>query len=330
MYIVKLTFNYDFPIMRQTPNNIGVWGKYKFVIDNELTECDYWIIYSEYKLTSETVKCNRNNIIFIPAEGINTSIEYQHYFLKQFGKILTVQREIKHKNLIYTHNANPWFIGKSYDELINNKAPEKTKLISVVSSNKAFTAGHIKRLEFVQKLKSHFGDKLDVYGRGINDFDDKWDVVAPYKYSIAIENDNCDDWVTEKFFDCLYANTFTFYYGCPNLEKYVDARSFKRINIDNFEESVATIEGIINDETHYESVAPTLQTIKLNSINRDNFFPWIVSYLQTMNPNLPKQFITINSPSVLQDIYNRKISTRIIKKINQAVSLLTKTLFSTK
>ncbi|MEQ1733123.1 MAG: glycosyltransferase family 10 [Bacteroidia bacterium] len=317
MYIVKLTFNYDFPIMRQTPNNAGVWGNYKFVIDDTLTECDYWIIYNEHKLTTETVKCNPNNIIFIPAECYNTSAVYTANFLNQFATILTVQREIKHKNVLHTHNANPWFIGKNYDELTTNVAPTKTKLLSVVSSNKAFTAGHVKRLEFVQQLKAHFGDRLDVYGRGINDFDDKWDVVAPYKYSIAIENDNCDDWVTEKFFDCLYANTFTFYYGCPNLEKYVDKRSFKRINIDNFEESVATIEAIINDETHYQNVTHSLQTIKLNSLDADNFFPWVVSYLQTMNTNLPKQLVTIQSPQILQHIHNSKISVRIINKLKR-------------
>jgi len=76
--------------------------------------------------------------------------------------IITVQKELKHRNILYSHNANPWFVGKSYDELNSEILPTKTKLLSVVSSNKAFTEGHRKRVEFVQKLKNHFGDQLDV------------------------------------------------------------------------------------------------------------------------------------------------------------------------
>ena len=66
-------------------------------------------------------------------------------------------------------------------------------------------------------LKKHFGDQIDLFGRGLNDFEDKWDVLANYKYTVAIENDFCDDWVTEKYFDCILSNTLPFYYGCPNL-----------------------------------------------------------------------------------------------------------------
>lgn len=317
MHIVKLTFNYDWPLFRQSPDNAGIWGDYKFIIDDNLTECDFWIIYNEHRLTIERVKCNRENIIFIPAECYSTSTKYLSDFLNQFGAILTVQREIKHKNVIHTHNANPWFINKSFDELSNNAPPQKTKLLSIVSSNKAFTPGHVKRLEFVKKLKAHFGDSLDVYGRGIRDFDDKWDVVAPYKYSIAIENDNCNDWVTEKFFDCLYANTFAFYYGCPNLETYVNKHAFQRIDINDFESSVAAIESIIYNKEHYENVKDTLQKAKLESINSNNFFPWLVIHLKRMNAQLPKRLIEIKSPETLKEIHDRKLLSRICSKVKK-------------
>ena len=134
----------------------------------------------------------KENIIFIPGECYNTSPKFSQQFLNQFGAIITVQKELKHKNIIYSHNANPWFVNKNYDDLLIDKNSEKNKLISVITSNKTFTQGHKKRLEFVTALKDYFGDKLDVYGRGINDFNDKWDVLANYKYTIAIENDNVD------------------------------------------------------------------------------------------------------------------------------------------
>lgn len=288
MIIVKLTFNYDFPLFRQTPGFSQIWGDYKFVVDDNLKECDFWIIYTDYNLQVETVTCNPENIIFIPGECYATSPKFTQPFLDQFGLVITVQRELKHRNILYSHNANPWFVGKSYDELCANTLPKKTKLLSVVSSNKAFTEGHRKRLEFVQQLKQHFGDQLDVFGRGIVDFEDKWEVLADYKYTIAIENDFCEDWVTEKYFDCIYANTLPFYYGCPNLEEIVSEASFIRIDIGNFEEAIQIIEQAIANDA-YEKRKESLQHQKVKSLEEDQFFPWIVSFLQEMNPNLEKK-----------------------------------------
>ncbi|MCF6129913.1 glycosyltransferase family 10 [Flavobacterium sp. AS60] len=317
MKIVKLSFGYDFPIFRQTPKSSGEWGNYKFVIDNSLKECDFWVVFGDYKFNIESVQCNPENIIFIPGECYETSTKFLQEFLNQFGLIITVQREIKHRNCIYTHNANPWFIGKSYDELVALNTPEKTRLISVVSSNKVFTAGHKKRLDFVKKLKNHFGDQLDVFGRGIKDFDDKWDVLANYKYSIAIENDNCDDWVTEKLFDCLYAHTLPFYYGCPNLDDYVNKEAYIRIDINNFEESVKIIEeGIKNNE--FEKRLPILKKEAKESLNTDNFFPFITKFLDDMDSTLPKEQIIIKAPNYFK-LYV-KIKLGFLKRIQKLIN----------
>lgn len=317
MILVKLTFNYDFPIFRQTENYSQIWGNYKFVIDDNLKECDYWIIYTDHNIKEEEVKCNPENVIFIPGECYNTSSKFTQKFLNQFGLIITVQRELKHKNILYSHNANPWFIGKSYDELNSSSLPEKTKLISVVSSNKAFTDGHRKRLDFVQKLKNHFGDKLDIYGRGINDFDDKWDVLASYKYTIAVENDFCEDWVTEKYFDCIYANTLPFFYGCPNLEKIVDKDSFIRIDIDNFEKTIQIIENSIA-ENEYENRLEIVQNQKIKSLNEDQFFPWIAKILDDKDPNLKKELFKLKLNTIKENNFHKFIN-RIYKKIKSII-----------
>jgi hypothetical protein len=292
MKIVKLTFNYDWPIFRQTPEFSQVWGDYKFIIDENLKECDYWIIYTDYQLKKEEVICPPNNVIFIPGECYETSPRFSKKFLNQFGLIITVQKELKHKNILYSHNANPWFVGKSYDELSQENPPIKNKLISVVSSNKTFTKGHKKRLQFVENLKLHFGDKLDVFGRGINDFEDKWEVLADYKYTIAIENDFVEDWVTEKYFDCIFANSLPFYYGCPNLEIYVNKDSFIRIDINDFESSIKIIEDAIDNDEHKKRKA-LLQKQKIKSIQTDQFFPWIVSILGKLEINAVKKDIRL-------------------------------------
>jgi hypothetical protein len=309
MKIVKITFNYDWPLFRQTPNFSQIWTDYKFVIDENLKECDFWIIYTEYKLITEKVRCNPENVIFIPGECYNTSPRFTQKFLNQFGLIITVQRELKHKNIVYSHNANPWFVGKSYDELMSQSKIDKSKLISVVSSNKVFTEGHKKRYDFVVKLKEHFGNKLDVFGRGINNFDDKWEVLSDYKYTIAIENDFIDDWVTEKYFDCIFANSLPFYYGCPNLETYVNQNSFIRIDINDFEKSIKAIEEAINNN-EYEKRTQLLQEQKINSLQTDQFFPWIVSFLDNLTIDGVKKNIKL-----LPNTKNAWVLKKTIKKL---------------
>jgi len=312
MKIVKVSFNYDWPLFRQSPQGLGEWGDYKFVLDDTLKECDFWIVYTSYKFVTETVTCHPDNIIFMPGECYNTSPRFSQKFLNQFGALVTVQRELKHKNIRYAHNANPWFVDKNYDELLALETPKKIKLISVVSSNKAFTEGHKSRLDFVAKLKNHFGDQLDVFGRGIKDFDDKWEVLADYKYSIAIENDNCDDWVTEKFFDCLLAHTLPFYYGCPNLESIVDKNAFIRIDSDNFEESVKIIEDSIRNN-EFEKRLEHIKKEAVASLNKHNFFPFVVDILDTMDATKAKRAVTVKAESDLNKIR------RMLSKIKQKV-----------
>lgn len=316
MNIVKFTFNYDWPIFRQTPKFSQVWGNYTFIIDENLKECDFWIVYSDYKMITETVICNPKNVLFIPAECYSTSPKFRQEFLNQFGGLITVQRELKHKNIIYAHNANPWFVNKSFDELMTDKSTEKTKLISVVSSNKVFTEGHQKRFDFVQKLKEYYGDKLDIFGRGIKDFDDKWDVLANYKYSIAIENDFCDDWVTEKFFDCLYTETLPLYYGCPNLEEYVNDKTFIRIDINNFDKTVEIINLCI-EKDEYQIRQEFLKKEKIKSLNRDQFFPFLTGILDTMENNSKKIKIKL-LPNIKTG--NKSKIKSLIKKIYRYLS----------
>jgi hypothetical protein len=74
---------------------------------------------------------------------------------------------------------------------------------------------------------------------------DKWDGLAPYWYSIAVENSKHANYFTEKLSDCFLAYTLPFYYGCPNIKDYFDDRSFVWIDINDFEGSQRTIESAI-------------------------------------------------------------------------------------
>lgn len=264
--------------LKQTPDFSGRWGDFQFYFDNNIDKCDYWVVYENLP-QEESVICPKENTIFIAGEP--TAIKkYNEKFLNQFSKIITCQRRIQGPNVFYMASGHTWFPQKSYDELQNNDNVEKNKLISIVVSNKSNTPGHQKRLEFCLNLKKHFGDKIDIFGRGINDFEDKWDVLAPYKYSIAIENSVEEDNVTEKIGDCFTTLTFPFYYGCPNIDTYYNKDSYQLIDINDFEGSCKTIERIINDEQHYEQHLESLIRSKNTYINKLTLIPLITNFIE--------------------------------------------------
>jgi hypothetical protein len=282
MIKIKLTYQHpNWPLLQQTPGLKGIWGNYQFYVNEDIDECDYWIV-CDGLLKTESTMCPKENTVLITWEP-PTVKTYSKKFLNQFATVITCQKEIKHKNIIYSQQAHPWLVGKNYDELSESSPIEKTKLLSIIVSNKTFTKMHRKRYDFALKLKEHFKDDIDFYGRGIKDFDNKWEVLAPYKYSIAIENLAIDDWLTEKLPDCYLAHTFPFYYGCPNLNKYYNEESFIRIDINDFEETIKIIKDTLNDSDHYRSHLENITTSREKYLNQHQLFPFIVNFIQSSN-----------------------------------------------
>ncbi len=293
------TFSKDSTLLRQTPENTGVWKETGFHVDDGIEACDWWVVY-DGMASAESALCPKERTIFVTGEPASIK-KYNKSFLKQFGMIITSQREIKGKNVVYSHTSLPWSLGKrgagkkllglskDYDELKRIGTPEKTRLISIVTSNKSYTKGHRKRLAFVRRMQAHFGDRLDVFGPalGIADseydgirfkyHEDKWDAVAPYKYHIAIENSLYEDYWTEKLADAFLAEAYPIYYGCPNAESYFDTDSFARIDIEKPGEAIEIIENAIRGSA-YEKAVPSIARSKSLILERYNLFPMLDAF----------------------------------------------------
>ncbi len=276
---VKITTNFtNVPIKRQLPNLSSEWQNCKFYINEEITKCDFWFVYRDLEAI-ENVYCAPDNTYFITGEPTSVKI-FKKEFLNQFGNIITSQRNIEHSNVIYSQEGLPWLIGRkdnfilNYDNFNQNKIVDKKKLISVITSNKNITEGHRKRYEFVMRLKERFGENIDVFGRGINDIEDKIDAIANYKYHIVIENSVYDDYWTEKLSDTLLVDTYPIYYGCKNIEKYFPLGSYTKIDIDDFEGSCETIKRVIDNNT-YENSIDKIEEAKQLILNKYNLFAMI-------------------------------------------------------
>ena len=209
---------------RQTPghNLRSQDGRYMFCLDDSLEEADFWVVQGKGVREVQTCRVAPENTILLTTEPRSVLVYPQRY-IDQFGLVISCQQQMRHRNVRYGPAILPWFVGykpappsagvpytfsQDYDSLSKTGAGEKTRLLSVITSNKAFTRGHLDRIRFVEKLKAHFGDRIDIYGRGFRSFDDKWDVLRPYRYHVAIENSSEPYYWTEKISDCYLAGTF--------------------------------------------------------------------------------------------------------------------------
>jgi len=315
MYRVKLSINAPTQgLLRQTPDSSGIWGDYKFYINQDIDECDFWVVFSKGTMKNEKTKVSPKNLIFITGEP-EPIYHYAKKGIRQYAKVIACRKDIKHPDLIYDQPGQPWHLGrifnpdgsfsfvKDYDYFKDNdQYSKKKKLLSVISSNKAFTKGHNDRIKFVRQIKQYFGDKIDVFGRGINEIDDKWDAVADYKYHIALENSSVDDYWSEKLADSYLAEAFPFYYGCKNIDKYFSAGSYIPINIYDVDKTIRVIEKAIAEDV-FENSNNLLKEAKRRVLDEYNIFALIAKTCDDLDAFTPKEVLTLRHDLSYYDPY---------------------------
>lgn len=164
-----------------------------------------------------------------------------------------------------------WWVGKSYDELVDCKIPEKSRMVSAIASTKDWITGHRMRGEFVEKAAREF-PKLELFGRGRErEIDDKWDGLAPYRYSLAIENSSKNDYWTEKISDCFLSYTVPFYFGATNISQYFPEDSFIWLPIDRPDEALSIMRDTLNTD-NWETRLPALREARLLVLEKYSLF----------------------------------------------------------
>lgn len=278
--IVKVTTQHPaWPLLRQTPAASGRWGRYVFHVNTELERCDQWIV-CDGLVGPETTWCPAGNTMLItwePPTGVRQP--YDPKFLAQFGSVLACDRALVHHSVLYGQQAHPWFVERTYDELDDVDPPCKSQPLVIITSDKAFSPGHRARIDFAMALKDYFGSDARLVGRGIEDFDNKWDVLAPARYAVAVENAVYDDWVTEKLPDCYLAAAFPLYHGAPNVDRYFSPASFEQVDVGDVSGACRLIERLLADESHYERSLPHLLAARQHYLRELQLFPMIAGLL---------------------------------------------------
>ena len=269
-----------------------------------------------------TLECPADSTLLITGEPPSIKA-YDARFAAQFHTVLTCHTDLAHPRKLYSYQAHPWYVGvnrsggarpaKTIDDFLAAPATPKTKLISVIASDKAITAGHRHRKALVAKLRAHFGDQLDVFGRGIRDVGDKMDAILPYKYHVALENSEFYDYWTEKISDPYLCRTLPVYWGCPNLDRYFPEQSFLRISIYEPDTAVGIIDRAIAASA-FENATAALEESRRRILTEYNMFA-LLSRLCNKGTSLAPAMLHFRPESHFRDSLRKKLSKRLRRAV---------------
>lgn len=240
--------------LNQTPGKSGRWGDFEYYINsNTRRNSDFLVVHEDIdRITIRKVM--RGGLVLITGEERSIK-NYNQDFLDQFDIVITSREDIQHSYTLKTHYLHPWWIKKTYDELVDIHRVDKSLELSAIISSLTSLPRHKERYAFINKLKGHYKDKIDWFSKGESTFiTDKWEGLRPYKYSIAIENSVYKNYFTEKISDCFLSFCMPFYSGCPNINEFFDDRSFITIFPQNFMESIEIIDDAINNDLYNKNL----------------------------------------------------------------------------
>lgn len=181
--------------------------KIKWVLDNSSNTS----IHVDEAIFFDTNKNKRNFAFISESKTIipnvyNRVLQDLNFLEEKYELIFTHDIFFKNKSKkikIIDFPCTSWILEQ------DRKLYDKSKLISMIASNKIICAEHILR----NKVANSVQNQVDLYGRGRNPINDKLDGLKDYCFSIAMENGNYDNMFSEKILDCFTTAAVPIYYG---------------------------------------------------------------------------------------------------------------------
>jgi hypothetical protein len=285
--------------MQQTPGCSGVWGSFTFTEKFD-QKVDYSVVLNNLE-TGVSTHCPPDKVYRIVQEPPTEFLKEWHINPSYSSKTFTCDPEYSGDEYIRSHPMVPWHINRDYDFLASTPVPDKTSKLSWITSTKNFLEGHKTRMGFLGDVANRIPE-LELIGTNIHHIsnpearkqnseeqqrlgfkivEDKWAGLAPYKYSLAIENFSGPDYWTEKLADCFLSWTLPIYYGCTNLEDYFPADSFVRIDINNPEEATRVIKQTIQANS-WEKRINAISEARNLVLNEYQLFPAMSKFLKSL------------------------------------------------
>jgi hypothetical protein len=187
-------------------------------------------------------------ILNIPKENVIGLAWEPLPFLRLNDTFIEYAKKHIGKYYIGTKNNLPAPFVEHYSYLWHNPSldhtPIKSKLMSIMISQKNYAPGHQYRHQLVKRILSE-NLPIDIYGRGCQYYGNDYRIrgefeqlsLEPYenyKFHICIENFITPHYFSEKITNTLLASTTPIYLGCENIDQYFPNEVIKLTgNVDN-------------------------------------------------------------------------------------------------
>ena len=197
----------------------------------DLGKNDHIVIfpYSKTLLTANAqVNCKVSLVIFEPR-----AIQARYY------NIIPILRFLYHKILVRDpklaskyNNVHSLSLAMLSVETDNLRLPDFSQRhgISLIASAKNDLEGHKLRHKLISFDKSQAHQLLTPLGRAYDQFDDMAAALAPFRYSVVIENCIEPHLFTEKILNCLACKTIPIYWGHETIKQYFDTSNWLFFN----------------------------------------------------------------------------------------------------
>ena len=137
-----------------------------------------------------------------------------------FDRVATHQRDLCHRDperYFYYPYGTTWI-----HDPADRRIHPKTRGVSIVASDKRTAVGHKLRHALVAALGRSGAECLDMYGSGYLRIERKIEALAPYRFTVVVENSRAAGYFTEKLVDALLTGTVPIYWGDPAIGDHFD------------------------------------------------------------------------------------------------------------
>jgi hypothetical protein len=261
------------------------WKNIEITWDNNI---DYYVIINK-PCNDEFYDAERTIIFQMEPWVYNSNIDWGvkswgDWAIPDENKFLAVRgRKTEH------HNNAFWQLELKLRELEKMEF-KKTKLISSICSSKYTDEGHIVRINLLRYIESKNDIIIDIYNSN-NDMDfknyrgevmphiDKSRGMVPYKYYFMIENNFERNFITEKIWEPILCESLVFYYGCPNVDDYINPLAYVLLDINDFEKSYQIIKTAIEEDLWSKRI-DIIREEKRRILNEYAFFPVVQKIIE--------------------------------------------------
>lgn len=238
------------------------WSRFCVGSNIELTTQtpDYFLV-----INSTNQPIDPNKTIYFMMEPYGEKL-YANW-IGQYKKLMFLGSHLHHLNNV------EWHLNYSTKDLQEMKMTPDNRIngLCAIVSSRCADPGQRYRLELVKRLdQMELPFSFHIYGqckelnfknyKGELPRISKEQALVKYKYNLICENNDIDNYITEKLYDGIMTETYTFYKGAPNVKYYFNPDSFGGLT-GSLEQDLQIIQDSITNGV-YEYKLPFIREMK--------------------------------------------------------------------